>query len=176
MKRSILMVTAAVAMLLLPLTQTAFAWSFDIVETTDNVYDLVLSTEEEIEFNGGSFAFLYDNDDTLTWSYAIDLPGWQNWFDTGDTAEASDSDIVLTLMPEDFFSYLTVADAAVLATFTFEGEGDADLCFNLDDANMIVEIDGGMYDIQGNPVPVPAAVWLLGSGLIGLIGIRRRQA
>jgi hypothetical protein len=24
-------------------------------------------------------------------------------------------------------------------------------------------------------VPVPAAVWLLGSGLIGLIGIRRRQ-
>jgi hypothetical protein len=26
-----------------------------------------------------------------------------------------------------------------------------------------------------NPVPVPAAVWLLGSGLIGLIGIRRRR-
>jgi hypothetical protein len=27
----------------------------------------------------------------------------------------------------------------------------------------------------GNPVPVPAAVWLLGSGLIGRIGMRRRQ-
>jgi hypothetical protein len=27
-----------------------------------------------------------------------------------------------------------------------------------------------------NPVPVPAAVWLLGSGLLGLIGIRRRNA
>jgi hypothetical protein len=26
-----------------------------------------------------------------------------------------------------------------------------------------------------SPVPVPAAVWLLGSGLIGMIGIRRRR-
>jgi len=25
------------------------------------------------------------------------------------------------------------------------------------------------------PVPVPAAIWLLGSGLIGLVGIRRRM-
>jgi len=27
-----------------------------------------------------------------------------------------------------------------------------------------------------NAVPVPAAVWLLGSGLIGLVGLRRRQS
>jgi hypothetical protein len=26
----------------------------------------------------------------------------------------------------------------------------------------------------GSPVPIPAAVWLLGSGLVGIIGIRRR--
>jgi hypothetical protein len=32
-----------------------------------------------------------------------------------------------------------------------------------------------MDDLESNPVPVPAAVWLLGSGLIGLIGIRRRN-
>jgi hypothetical protein len=28
--------------------------------------------------------------------------------------------------------------------------------------------------INFNPVPVPAAVWLLGSGLAGLAGLRRR--
>jgi len=26
-----------------------------------------------------------------------------------------------------------------------------------------------------NPVPVPAAAWLLGSGLLGMIGLRRRK-
>jgi hypothetical protein len=26
-----------------------------------------------------------------------------------------------------------------------------------------------------SPVPIPAAVWLLGSGLLGLVGIRRRN-
>jgi len=28
--------------------------------------------------------------------------------------------------------------------------------------------------VVGSPVPLPAAVWLLGSGLLGLVGIRRR--
>lgn len=37
----------------------------------------------------------------------------------------------------------------------------------------------GIYDLVGdaglfNPVPIPAAVWLLGSGLIGMFGIRRK--
>ncbi|MBI9092622.1 MAG: VPLPA-CTERM sorting domain-containing protein [Desulfobacterium sp.] len=29
---------------------------------------------------------------------------------------------------------------------------------------------------QGSPVPVPAAVWLLGSGLVGLVGLRRKNS
>jgi len=30
-------------------------------------------------------------------------------------------------------------------------------------------------DVPNTPVPVPAAAWLLGSGLLGLVGIRRRK-
>ena len=36
--------------------------------------------------------------------------------------------------------------------------------------------DGGTASITAyhTPVPIPAAAWLLGSGLIGLVAIRRR--
>ena len=32
------------------------------------------------------------------------------------------------------------------------------------------------YASNGSPVPIPAAAWLLGSGLFGLIGVRRRMS
>ena len=35
--------------------------------------------------------------------------------------------------------------------------------------------DAGHYLVQTSPVPVPAAVWLFGSGLLGLIGIARSK-
>ena len=34
---------------------------------------------------------------------------------------------------------------------------------------------GGSESFVNNPVPVPAAVWLFGSGLLGLVGIARRK-
>ncbi len=38
------------------------------------------------------------------------------------------------------------------------------------------EVGSGIvqWGVPANPVPIPGAVWLLGSGLLGLIGIRRR--
>ncbi|MCP4022607.1 MAG: VPLPA-CTERM sorting domain-containing protein [Desulfobacteraceae bacterium] len=33
----------------------------------------------------------------------------------------------------------------------------------------------GALDVQAAPVPVPAAVWLFGSGLFGLVGIKRKR-
>jgi hypothetical protein len=39
-----------------------------------------------------------------------------------------------------------------------------------------LDFTGGVASLTYAPVPLPAAVWLLGSGLIGLMGIGRRKA
>ncbi len=36
-------------------------------------------------------------------------------------------------------------------------------------------VDSVALEITGTPVPVPATVWLLGSGLVALIGVRRKR-
>ena len=37
-------------------------------------------------------------------------------------------------------------------------------------------LEAGLDNVTLNPVPVPAAVWLFGSGLLGLVGIARHRA
>jgi hypothetical protein len=72
--------------------------------------------------------------------------------------------------------------------YNYIGIGDSDaynwLTF-LDSDGDVTAVDGGSlyqtnYGDNGiakvNAVPVPAAAWLLGSGLLGLVGIRRRCA
>jgi hypothetical protein len=41
-------------------------------------------------------------------------------------------------------------------------------------AYTITEDGAGTFAVQPVPTPIPAAVWLLGTGLVGLVGIRRR--
>ncbi|MGB5179036.1 MAG: VPLPA-CTERM sorting domain-containing protein, partial [Gammaproteobacteria bacterium] len=57
------------------------------------------------------------------------------------------------------------------ATFTFSGLGD----FTEADITGIVFGLGTSPDSTLPAVPVPAAVWLFGSGLLGMVGIARRK-
>lgn len=47
--------------------------------------------------------------------------------------------------------------------------------FDADDGDSGI-VNGTWVDFSMSPVPVPAAAWLLGSGLLGLVGIARRKA
>jgi len=50
--------------------------------------------------------------------------------------------------------------------------GNGDLRIGL---HVINFTNGGSESFVNNPVPVPAAVWLFGSGLLGLVGVARRK-
>ena len=54
--------------------------------------------------------------------------------------------------------------------------GDTSLVNNGANSITIGFADGSFLAIDVRVVPVPAAVWLFGSGLIGLIGVARRKA
>lgn len=64
-------------------------------------------------------------------------------------------------------------DNVLLGNWTF---GNQDAVSFVKDVDYFVYQSGPNYIVSyNNAVPVPAAVWLLGSGLLGLIGIRRRM-
>jgi hypothetical protein len=68
----------------------------------------------------------------------------------------------------DAFYYLKDGESANQLTF-----GSASIGNGLNDPNTIIGGFGANIDVT--PTPIPAAAWLLGSGLLGLVGIRRRN-
>ena len=78
---------------------------------------------------------------------------WTSWSDEDYTNEAASWDIT---------GFLEGATSFKVG-FWFYADSDSYGYFGADN-----------IEVTGNPVPVPAAVWLLGSGLIGLAGVRRK--
>ena len=61
------------------------------------------------------------------------------------------------------FMGFVITDSSTISSLQFTSSGDD--TFNVDNARLVTP----------NAVPVPAAVWLMGSALMGLIGIGRRK-
>jgi hypothetical protein len=76
--------------------------------------------------------------------------------DLGSTAEFE-----LALWDGSSFTFVTSATAIVEGNWYSISFGD---------------VTGTIQGVDLAPVPVPAAVWLFGSGLIGLVGVARRRA
>ena len=87
------------------------------------------------------------------------------------------------LIDLDSYAWLTVGETYVLEFISSSPNGYSAYRYNYDDGASIVKgkVNTYGYDLPFRTyyddtaaVPIPGAVWLLGSGLLGLIGIRRK--
>ncbi len=71
----------------------------------------------------------------------------------------------------EFFGLGDDSGDAVIAGIQFYITGDEPAGYAIDNLTFATDLNG----YNPNPVPVPAAVWLFGSGLLGLAGASRRK-
>lgn len=99
-----------------------------------------------------------------------------NFQDVADSTSVGHSDV----NQQDFkVGDIIVMEALLLTTSTLANDGierSAGADFeNTLGAFLTVQTPGASLELFGNPVPIPGAAWLFGSGLIGLVGFARRK-
>jgi hypothetical protein len=67
------------------------------------------------------------------------------------------------------FSFISTHAPVWGSFYAKDGDGGETYAYNNADAGYLISRP------DGSPVPIPAAAWLLGSGLVGLVSIRRRK-
>jgi hypothetical protein len=105
---------------------------------------------------------------------------------TGDTGVADDvfdyTDEIAAMTNEQiaiglYFNWNTISTTAVLAIFDCTGSGTVEDPLGCVAADAVA-LDNGAFQgsfISVNEVPVPAAIWLMGSGILAFAGFARRR-
>jgi len=94
----------------------------------------------------------------------------------GQTCDSDDQDWHIGMYGEQVVSGLQTASAVNTYNNSF-AYGDAGILW-LDWVDSVpgrTTTDFGSYLVRVNPVPIPAAVWLFGTGILGLIGFSKRR-
>lgn len=169
-------------------------------------FNINFLTDETVSLNAYGLSFVYNSDDLEYHSYNNAAPaGLFPDFPSGLTGKMG-ADIATTPGILENFNAGAFGSGIVLNTDTYLGsitfnvlegavaDGTDDFDFYLDPSSNIsftanttnvLTVDNGIetylstatFDIgTPAPVPVPSALWLLGTGLVGLAGIRRKTA
>jgi hypothetical protein len=134
-------------------------WLKTHAQSSGYFYIALLSGDMLIqEVNGGR----YDDSDgnVAAWNWGINQsdPDSASYFQVGD----QDQYMVLQKHGMDVSEWIE-GTTLEFRTFTYDDAGNATFLY-----------DGDIVLTEINAVPVPAAIWLLGSGLLGLAGMRKR--
>ena len=180
----------------------ANTWSLDPIGSLEVTagqeisFDLMFTASETLYVDGWDLEFTFDQAEMLAvWDDSGPLP-LQDWKVSFNTAVADkllvnvdNSTGYYRAAAGNLSSYYTInnGETVTFATLFFDVtsldlfDGIADLSllaqsgnFGLSEFTAIFNLNAADGADIGAPVPVPAAVWLLGSGLLGIIGIRRK--
>lgn len=158
-------------------TQVLFGYSSgEYAQTVDGFYVTNTTYAWDSMTNGDAFAkqFGGTTGDDPDW-FKLDVYGLGSGYErTGDSVEFYLADYRFVDPDEDYivtdWTWLDLTDLGGVYGLEFELTSS-----DIGDFGMNTPAYFAMDDLNANPVPVPGAVWLLGSGLLGLVGIRRRK-
>ena len=149
--------------------QTA-AGTVDISPTTlsnSNLSGCVSTLATDLECNPAGINLVDNEDDTIRlFGLAPDVYGFDVIVDRLDSSVIGSASVLLN---DELVGTISFANPSVSAVFADP---------SLTQVIQIVNTDAALllnYDFITTPVPVPAAAWLFGSGLLGLIGFARRK-
>lgn len=187
-------------------TETGYDLGTMDVDFSITDQQVMLAEAGTVDFNAGYFVGVYAATSDWEFTYGInpnytsETPtsnyiALQNaYISISEFGYGHDNGTKVEISPSSIRSYSTLLSGGDYLGFVPNAVSDMEVTLNPLDGNAYVDVALYQYlamtgelkegliriyengAVELNPVPVPAAVWLLGSGLLGLVGIRRKRA